>query len=247
VLPYAPHTRAPRGVPGTGRMKTLLVALSHPDDEVGCVGTIAAHRARGDRVVLLFLTRGEMTESLGPLTAEEVGARRVAHAAEVGRMLDIEVEFLDFADTRIEVSADAHRRVAEVIARLKPDAIITWGDAWVRGMRHPDHDATGRIVRGAVTLARIARVVHPRAPHREPAPVFAIRDVHSTLPAAVVNVTPFREDIRRVAAFYRERVGWPDEAWLLDRLSRAGAPHGLEAAELFDAWETPGGVSTTLV
>ena len=43
--------------------KTLLVALAHPDDEIGCAGTIAAHSALGHRVVLLFLTRGEMTEA----------------------------------------------------------------------------------------------------------------------------------------------------------------------------------------
>jgi N-acetylglucosamine malate deacetylase 1 len=228
-------------------MKTLLAAMSHPDDEVGCAGTLAVHTAQGHRVVLLFLTRGEMTESLGPLPSGEVARLREAHAHEVAGMLDVEVELLDFPDTRVEATAEANHRVAGVIARVRPDAVITWGDAWVRGMRHPDHHATGLIVRGAITLARIARAVRPAAPHREPAPVFAIRDVHSTLPAAVVNFEPYVPEIVKVAAFYRERVGWPDEAWLLDRLRRAGAPHGLAAAEAFDAWETPGGVATTLV
>ena len=64
----------------------LLLALAHPDDEIGAVGTIAAHRALGVRVVMLFLSRGEMTESLGPLSAEEVGAARVQHAQEIARM-----------------------------------------------------------------------------------------------------------------------------------------------------------------
>ena len=45
--------------------QTLLVALAHPDDEVGMVAAMQAQRARGDRVVLVWLTRGEMTEALG--------------------------------------------------------------------------------------------------------------------------------------------------------------------------------------
>jgi len=225
---------------------TLLVAMSHPDDEVGCAGTIAVHRARGDRVVLLFLTRGEMTESLGPLTAEEVAARRIEHAHEVGRMLDVEVRFLGFQDTRIEVTAAAAYEVALEIARAQPDAVITWGDAWVRGMRHPDHHATGQIVRNAITVARIARAVAPHPPHRALAPVFTLRDVHSVLPPAAVDVTAQRDVIRRVAAFYRERVGWPDPEWLEARLSSAGAEWGVGAAEVFDAWETEGGLCVSL-
>ncbi|MSR35874.1 MAG: hypothetical protein EXR95_04400 [Gemmatimonadetes bacterium] len=58
------------------RSSTLLVVLSHPDDELGCAGAIAAQVARADRVVLLWLTRGEMTEAFGPIPTEEVARRR---------------------------------------------------------------------------------------------------------------------------------------------------------------------------
>jgi N-acetylglucosamine malate deacetylase 1 len=232
--------------PACPRCMTLLVILSHPDDEVGCTGTIAAHRARGDRVVLLFLTRGEMTEALGPLTAEEVATRRVEHATEVARMLDIEVRFLEFQDTRVEVSAAAGYTVAAEVARVRPDAIVTGGEAWTRGMRHPDHMATGQIVRNAITLARIARVVAPEPPHRGMAPLFTLRDVHATLPEAAVDVTDQLDTIRGVAAFYRERVGWPNAAWLEDRLKSAGEAWEVGAAELFDAWESGGGLYASL-
>jgi N-acetylglucosamine malate deacetylase 1 len=227
-------------------MRTILGAFAHPDDEMGCVGTLAAHRAAGDRVVLLFLTRGEMTESLGALTAEQIARTRAAHAAQVADMLGAELRFLDFADTRIERTADAVHRIAAEISAVAPDGVITWGEAWTRGMRHPDHQATGEIVRGAVTVARIARAVAPRPPHRRPAPVFTLRDDHATLPELAVDVTPHLDTIRSVRAFYYERVGWPEEAWWEDRLARAGAPWGVAAAERFDAWETPGGLRTCL-
>lgn len=226
-------------------MKTVLVALTHPDDEVGCAGTIAAHAAAGDRVVLLWLTRGEMTEIYGHLEPEAVAERRMEQGRTAAGILGAEPRFMDFPDTRVEHGPDAGRAVAQVIADVGPDAVVTWGDAWDRGMRHPDHQATGRIVRDAITYARLGRVVD--RPHRDPAPVFTLRDEHSTLPVAAVDVAPHLETVLALAAFYRERVGWPAEEWLLQRLRRAGAAHGLEAAELFDAWETPPGPGPRLL
>jgi N-acetylglucosamine malate deacetylase 1 len=228
-------------------MKTLLVAMSHPDDEVGCAGTIAAHVAAGHRVVVLFLTRGEMTESLGPLDAAEVARLRTQHGRAAADIVGAEVRFLDMPDTRMEVTADAGYAVAAEIADIAPDAVITWGDAWVRGPRHPDHHATGQIVRNAITLARIARVVRPRPPHRGLAPVFALRDVHSALPEAAIDVTRQLDRVHALADFYRERVGWPRRDWLETRLAAAGARYGVAAAEVFDAWESPGGLRDALV
>lgn len=227
-------------------MGTLLVALSHPDDEIGCAGTIAAHAAQGHRVVMLFLTRGEMTESMGPLTADEVASRRMEHGRTAASILGADVRFMELPDTRIEVTADAGYAVAREIADIRPDAVITWGDAWVRGQRHPDHHATGQIVRNAITLARIARVVRPVEPHREPAPVFAIRDRHSQLPEAAVDVTAHLEQVHRLADFYRGHVGWPKRDWLEARLAEAGRRYAVPAAEVFDAWESPPGLHPTL-
>jgi LmbE family N-acetylglucosaminyl deacetylase len=226
--------------------KTLLAALAHPDDEVGIVGTIAAHVAAGGRAVMLFLTPGEMTEALGPIPTEEVAARRTAHAHEAGRILGAEVRVMDFRDTRVEVTADASYRVAKEIADIRPDVVITWGDAWIRGARHPDHQATGQIVRNAVTIARIAKAVAPVPPHRVIAPVYTLRDRNSVLPAAAIDVTKHRAKIDEIAAFYRQYVNWPDPAWLDARLRDAGREYGVEQAELFDVWDGDAGVRETL-
>jgi LmbE family N-acetylglucosaminyl deacetylase len=226
--------------------KTLLVALSHPDDEMACAGTMAVHAARGHRVVLLFLTRGEMTEALGPLSAAEVAEIRTAHAVEAGRLLGAEVRLLDFPDTRIEVTAEASYRLARELAEIRPDAVITWGDAWRRGPRHPDHQATGQLVRNGITLARIARVVAPLPTHRAPAPVFTLREPHSQLPAAAVEVSAHHALLMQLAAFYRTQVGWPGEAWVEKRITAAGRIWGVAAAEVFDAWESAGGLRQTL-
>jgi LmbE family N-acetylglucosaminyl deacetylase len=226
--------------------KTLLIVLAHPDDEIGCAATIAAHSASGHRVVLVFLTHGEMTESLGPLTAEQVAAQREAHAQESGRILGCEIRFLNFGDTRIEYTPAANYDVAKVIAEVKPDAVITWGEGWIRGIRHPDHQTTGEIVRSAVTLSRIARVVSPHAPHRSAAPVFALRDQHSPLPPVAIDVSAFVQKALELGSFYRERVGWPPEDWHRERLERAGKQWGVAAAEVFDAYESETGLYSML-
>lgn len=227
-------------------MKTLLVGLSHPDDEVGCAGTIAAHRAAGDRVVLLWLSRGEMTEIFGDLPQEEVAERRMEHGRDAARILDAEPMFLEFPDTRIHATPDSARQVARVLASIRPDIVLTWGEAWARGMRHPDHHATATIIRDAITLARLRRVVDPEPPHRQPAPLFTLRGDHSTLPERTVDVSAHMDTIMALATHYHDRVGWPDPDWLVERLERAGRPHGVRAAERFEAWETPPGMGDRL-
>ena len=227
--------------------QTLLVGLAHPDDEVGVAGTILAQRARGDRVVVVWLTRGEMTEAFGPLPVDEVARLRTEQGAEAGAILDVETRFLDFADTRLEATHDAASRVARVIADIRPDGLLTWGEAWTRGRRHPDHQACGRIFRDAITLARIAKTVHPAQPHRAAVPVWTLRDVHSILPVAVVNVQPYVARIHELGRFYHARIGFGDPAWIEEHLGSAGAPFGLQYAEVFDAYETqPGQVPALL-
>ena len=227
--------------------QTLLVGLAHPDDEVGVAGTILAQRARGDRVVIVWLTRGEMTEAFGPVSRNEVARLRTEQGREAGAILGVETHFLDFPDTRLEPSHDAASRVARTIAEIKPDGLLTWGDAWVRGMRHPDHQACGQIFRDAITLARIAKTVEPAPPHRAAVPVWTFRDVHSTLPAAVVDVEPYLDKIHELARFYYQRIGFGDPGWIEEKLRSAGAAFGLRYAEVLDAYESQAGQVASLL
>ncbi|MCL7957873.1 MAG: PIG-L family deacetylase [marine benthic group bacterium] len=235
------------GPPHAASGRTLLVALAHPDDEVGTVAAIASQIARGDRVVLVWLTRGEATDAYGRIDPGEVAARRDAMAARVGRLLGVETRFLDFTDTGVIATRDASLSMARLIAEIKPDGVLTWGDAWVRGMRHPDHQATGRIVRDAITLARIRSCVEPLEPHREPAPIWTYRGLHSPLPAAAIDAEPYLDLIFGVADIYHQELQFPDRGWLEERLRRIGERWGCRWAEEFDAWETEGGLVQSLL
>lgn len=235
------------GRPGGDGSRTLLAVLAHPDDELTVAGTLLAQRARGDRVVVLYLTRGESTEAFGPLKADEVARRREALAARAAGILDVEHRFLDFPDGGVTAAPETARAIARVVAELRPHGLVTWGRAWVKGMRHPDHGATGRAAVDAVTVARIRRLVAPRGPWRGFCPVFTIRGVHSTLPRVVVDVEPWVDRILELAAFYRSEIGFGDRRWLEARLRKAGSTEGLTWGEALDAWETrPGPVDALL-
>ena len=227
--------------------RTLLVGLAHPDDEVGAAGTIRAQVARGDRVVVVWLTKGEMTEAFGPVSQDEVSRIREEHGRMAGEILGCETRFMEFRDTEVQATPEAARQVARLITEIRPDGVLTWGDSWGRGMRHPDHQASGTIFRDAITLARIAKVVAPLTPHRDPAPVFTYRGSHSHLPAVVVDVEPHLERIHAIAKFYYERIGFGNAEWIERRLRAAAEPHGLRYAEVWDAWETPGGIVQSLL
>lgn len=227
--------------------QTLLVGLAHPDDEVGAAGTILAQKARGDRVVVVWLTQGEMTAAFGNIPAREVARRRTEDGREVGRILGVETRFLDFPDTRVAATPDSFYRVARLIAEIQPAGVLTWGNAWIRGMRHPDHQACGEIFRSAIVLARIAGVVQPLEPHRLPTPVFTYRDAHSQLPAVAVDVEPFLDQILELASVYYRSLRFGDPGWIRGRLETAGKEWGLRYAEVFDAWETRPGRFATLL
>ncbi len=227
--------------------RTLLVGLAHPDDEMGAAGAILAQRAQGDRVVLVWLTQGSRTAAFGDLPKAEVARRRREFGYRAGEILDVETRFLDYHDTRLAATPDAANRVAQLVAEIRPDAVLTWGEAWIRGMRHPDHQAAGKIFRDAVVLARIASVVAPVKPHREWVPIFTYRDVHSTLPAVVIDIEPYLEKILELGQFYFEHIGFGDRSWIEQRLGRIGEQWGLKYAEVFDAWESKPGTFGSLL
>ena len=221
---------------------TLLAVLAHPDDEVLCAGTLLAQRAAGSRVVVLWLTRGEMTDAWGPVPTAEVAERRMELGLQVAERLDVEGRFLSFPDSAVQATPEAGHEVARVMAEVKPDGLITWGDAWARGFRHPDHQATGKIARDAVNFARISKVVAPKESHREFCPIFTLRGVHSSLPIVALDVSGYREAIFEVAEIYRRAIGFGAPEWLEGRLRSAGARWDRDLVEEFDAWETGAGL-----
>ena len=184
--------------------KTILEIFPHADDEISCVGIMANHVIRGDRVVLCFATHGEMTSLMGDVTEEEIILAREEHAAKVAEIIGCEIMFLDFKDTEVEITRKNAKKIAGVISQIKPDAIITWNIYH----RHPDHRSIAQLVIDAVTMARIPRVVDPNGPHRKDITIIQYHDERALLPSVYVDVSQTIGKIKEVTQCYADTYGW---------------------------------------
>ncbi|SEJ01458.1 N-acetylglucosaminyl deacetylase, LmbE family [Deinococcus reticulitermitis] len=137
----------------------ILAVFAHPDDEIGCIGTLAKHARRGDEVMLVWTTLGELASQFGDATHEEVTRVRREHGAWVAGKIGAQHHFFDMGDSRMTGSRAEALELARLYARFRPQAVITWSD----DHPHPDHRMTAKIAFDAVTLARIPKIVNERA------------------------------------------------------------------------------------
>jgi N-acetylglucosamine malate deacetylase 1 len=126
----------------------VLVFGPHPDDiEIGLGGTVALHAARGDRVGLCDLTRGELGSNGTPDQREREAedARRVLGAA--WRVN------LRWPDGSITGTDDQIGDVVRLVRQSRPRTVALpyWDD------RHPDHRASSDVLRRAVFRAGLRR------------------------------------------------------------------------------------------
>ncbi|WP_349897355.1 response regulator [Parafrigoribacterium soli] len=120
--------------------QVVLAIGAHPDDvEIGIGGIIAAHRAAGDSVTILTLSKG--TRDGGIRTAWEEGS---AAAAIIGATLVLE----DSADAQLSSSEPTVGIIKRVISDLRPTVVYVHSNS----DRHQDH----RAVHDATILATSA-------------------------------------------------------------------------------------------
>jgi len=135
-------------------MADILVFGAHPDDaEFGMGASMVKFARHGASVALCVLTRGE-AGTYG--TAEQREGEMRAAAARIGG----ELEILEFRDCQVFDSYEARVQLAAVIRKFRPRIIFapyhTNASNHKDGGAHPDHTATGTIVRSATRYARFA-------------------------------------------------------------------------------------------
>lgn len=126
----------------------ILIIAPHPDDEaIGCGGSVCAHVRRGDRVVVTFLTSGEL--GLKHLPRDGAWQIREAEAASAGKLLDVSaLHFLRQPDWFLgDGIAAAAKVLRPILAQEMPGIIyLPHPQEW-----HPDHQASLPIVRAALS------------------------------------------------------------------------------------------------
>lgn len=209
---------------GTDRIPSLdlLVFGPHPDDiEIGLGGTVARHAARGDRVGLCDLTRGELGTNGTPeeRLREAEAARAALGAGWRGN--------LGWPDGGIDGTTGQIRAAAELIRRARPRvvAIPYWRD------RHPDHVAASRVLTAAAFKSRLRRFAADGDPWEgEWVCYYFINE--STRASFLVDVSEHYETKRRALACYRSQFQ-PSGADA--RQTRLSSPRFLQLVESRDA------------
>ncbi|HTP59563.1 MAG TPA: PIG-L family deacetylase [Spirochaetia bacterium] len=135
-------------------MADILVFGAHPDDaEFGMGASMVKFVRSGASVTVCVLTRGEA----GTFGTGEQREREMRQAAE---KLGGEIEILDFQDCRISDTYESRVRLAEVVRKHRPRIVFapyhTNPSYHKDGAAHPDHTATGTIVRSALRYARFS-------------------------------------------------------------------------------------------
>jgi LmbE family N-acetylglucosaminyl deacetylase/CheY-like chemotaxis protein len=113
-----------------GRQKEIVLAIgAHPDDvEIGVGGILAAHRAAGDDITILTLSRGARGGD-----ADQRQHESLASAELLGARLFLQ----DLIDTEIEGGGPTVRLIEEVVTTVHPTIVYTHSPH----DRHQDHRA----------------------------------------------------------------------------------------------------------
>jgi LmbE family N-acetylglucosaminyl deacetylase len=126
------------------RLRTVLAVGAHPDDvELGCGGTIALHKMRGDRVYLLVLTRGEAS---GNAEVREKECKRAAEILGVDKLF-----FGGLEDTKVHDDRETVDIIEDLIDGVNP--CIVYGPT--SKDTHQDHRNTGHATLSASRRCKI--------------------------------------------------------------------------------------------
>jgi LmbE family N-acetylglucosaminyl deacetylase len=132
----------------TDPLGTILSVWAHPDDETYLCGALMARAAaNGSRVVCVTATRGELgspDEQRWPSGAPLAAVRTKELESALGVLGVQEHHWLDYPDGGcLDVDqVEAVRRIAEIMAAVQPDTVLTFGPDGMTG--HDDHKCASR-------------------------------------------------------------------------------------------------------
>jgi len=169
-------------------MKLDLLAISaHPDDvELGCAGTILASIAKGKKVGIVDLTRGE----LGTRGTPEI---RVQEATEAAKVLGASVrDNVGIPDGFFQNDPDHQLALIPYIRKYQPDIVL----ANAIDDRHPDHGKGARLIYDTCFLSGLRRIetTDDKGNAQEPwRPKFIYHFIQDRYikPDFIVDITPY--------------------------------------------------------
>ncbi|MGO9412745.1 MAG: PIG-L family deacetylase [Spirochaetia bacterium] len=215
-------------------MADILVFGAHPDDaEFGMGASLVKFVRSGASVAVCVLTRGEA----GTFGTGEQREREMRAAAE---KLGGEIEILSFQDCRIFDTYEARVRLAEVVRKFRPKIVFapyhTNPSYHKDGGAHPDHTATGTIVRSALRYARFSGLKDAKGEPWNANHLIYYMVPRTRMPNIVNDVSEYMSEWEAIARCHESQMSLRDGK-VLDALRRfresAGVLVGVAYAEGF--------------
>lgn len=215
-------------------MADVLAFGAHPDDaEFGMGASLVRFARSGAAVALCVLTRGEA----GTFGTPEQREREMRAAA---ARLGAEIEVLDFEDCRVADTAESRMKAAAVIRRHRPRLVFapyhTNPASHHDGLAHPDHTATGAIVRAAARFAKFRGLAGIPGEPWDAAHLFYYMVPRTMRPAFYHDVTAHMDEWETIARCHETQMQLR-EGTIMERLRAHrrgyGAAVGVAYAEGF--------------
>ena len=204
-------------------MADILVFGAHPDDaEFGMGASMVKFVRSGASVALCVLTRGES----GTFGTPEEREREMKAAA---AMLGSELEILSYRDCQVFDTFEARVRLAEVVRRFRPRIVFspyhTNPSFHKDGAAHPDHTATGQIVRSALRYARFAGLKEARGEPWNAEHLLYYMVPRTRTPSLLNDVSPYMDEWQSIASCHTSQLSLRDGK-VLDSLRRFREAYG---------------------
>lgn len=127
----------------------IMAIGAHPDDiELGCAGTLINHTKKGDKVILVDLTQGELG-SRGTIETRYSEAKNAAAIIKATAR-----ENLKFRDGFFQNDEQHQLELIKIIRKYKPNVVI--GNAYYD--RHPDHGRASQLIEDACFLSGLSKI-----------------------------------------------------------------------------------------
>jgi N-acetylglucosamine malate deacetylase 1 len=204
-------------------MADILVFGAHPDDaEFGMGASMVKFARSGASIAVCVLTRGE-AGTFG--TAEQ----REEEMKAAARRLGGELEILGFRDCQIFDTYEARIQLAEVIRTFRPRIVFapyhTNASYHKDGAAHPDHTATGTIVRSAARYARFAGLKDAKGEPWNAEHLLYYMVPRTRTPTLLNDVSAYMDEWESIARLHQSQLSLRDGK-VLDGLRRFREAYG---------------------
>lgn len=218
----------------------VVVIGAHPDDEMGCLGTLLRCRRRGDRISFITATNGDKGMSDEPDFPHVECARiRDGEMRAVAAAFDGQYRCLGESDEALYDTWETRLKMIEAIRASRAELVFTH----FTSDYNLDHTVTSELVFQATLLSQIASVRTespalsgvPRIFYMDPGPGHGFEATHFVAidepdVTRALDILRLHESQMRVA---RRLLGRDYAEVIRDRLAQTGARVGVAYAEAF--------------